>query len=322
MRRAVGDRRRASTSAVDDAAVKAIVITGAGKAFSGRRRHPRIQHAQGTRGTDAGNRDPHRSRRARKPIVAAIHGICMGGGLELALGCHYRVAAAGTQVALPEVKLGLLPGAGGTQRLPRVAGRRDRAQHDRVRGEPCLRRSSPGPRCSTTLVEGDVVDAAIALSPRGSGSATAAAACATCSIDYPNAEGYFQFARNTVGGGVEELPGAAEMRGCGGSVRREAVRRRPALRARAVLDLCRRRNRRRCAMRSSPSAPPRRSPDVPDDTPGARDRTRGGDRRRHDGRRHRDELPERRHPGHAGRDRRQKRSTGHWRRSARITRAP
>ncbi|WP_375183681.1 enoyl-CoA hydratase-related protein, partial [Marinobacter sp.] len=57
-----------------------------------------------------------------KPVVAAIHSVCMGGGLELALGCHYRVAQAGTKVALPEVKLGLLPGAGGTQRLPRVLG--------------------------------------------------------------------------------------------------------------------------------------------------------------------------------------------------------
>ncbi|MFN9738758.1 MAG: enoyl-CoA hydratase/isomerase family protein, partial [Pseudomonadota bacterium] len=53
-----------------------------------------------------------------KPVVAAIHGACMGGGLELALGCHYRVAAPDAQIALPEVKLGLVPGAGGTQRLP------------------------------------------------------------------------------------------------------------------------------------------------------------------------------------------------------------
>ena len=57
-----------------------------------------------------------------KPVVAAIHSVCMGGGLELALGCHYRMAAPGTLVALPEVKLGLLPGAGGTQRLPRAIG--------------------------------------------------------------------------------------------------------------------------------------------------------------------------------------------------------
>src|ERR1700692_1016251 len=57
-----------------------------------------------------------------KPVIAAIGGVCMGGGLELALGCHYRVGAPGARIALPEVKLGLLPGAGGTQRLPRVLG--------------------------------------------------------------------------------------------------------------------------------------------------------------------------------------------------------
>ena len=57
-----------------------------------------------------------------KPIVAAISGPTMGGGLELALACHYRVALTGAQIALPEVKLGILPGAGGTQRAPRLMG--------------------------------------------------------------------------------------------------------------------------------------------------------------------------------------------------------
>nr|WP_315393356.1 3-hydroxyacyl-CoA dehydrogenase NAD-binding domain-containing protein [uncultured Duganella sp.] len=107
--------------ALADAAVKAIVVTGAGKAFSGGadikefntpqaiaepNLHTLIATAEG----------------ASKPVVAAIHSVCMGGGLELALGCHYRVAMPGAQIALPEVKLGLLPGAGGTQRLPRVLG--------------------------------------------------------------------------------------------------------------------------------------------------------------------------------------------------------
>ena len=57
-----------------------------------------------------------------KPLIASLHGTALGGGLEVALGCHYRVALAGTRVGLPEVKLGLLPGAGGTQRLPRLVG--------------------------------------------------------------------------------------------------------------------------------------------------------------------------------------------------------
>lgn len=57
-----------------------------------------------------------------KPLIAVLHGTALGGGLEVALGCHWRIALAGTRVGLPEVKLGLLPGAGGTQRLPRLAG--------------------------------------------------------------------------------------------------------------------------------------------------------------------------------------------------------
>lgn len=60
--------------------------------------------------------------KSRKPIVAALHGTPLGGGLELAMGCHYRVALSSTMMGLPEVKLGIIPGAGGTQRLPRLVG--------------------------------------------------------------------------------------------------------------------------------------------------------------------------------------------------------
>ena len=59
---------------------------------------------------------------SKKPVVAALHGTPLGGGLELAMGCHYRVALDSTRMGLPEVKLGIIPGAGGTQRLPRLVG--------------------------------------------------------------------------------------------------------------------------------------------------------------------------------------------------------
>ncbi|MDQ2821461.1 MAG: 3-hydroxyacyl-CoA dehydrogenase NAD-binding domain-containing protein [Pseudomonadota bacterium] len=114
---AVAALRRAQ----DDAAVIAIVITGAGKAFSGGADITEFNSPKALA-------EPSlftliaTAEGASKPVVAAIHTVCMGGGLELALGCHYRVATAGAQIALPEVKLGLIPGAGGTQRLPRVVG--------------------------------------------------------------------------------------------------------------------------------------------------------------------------------------------------------
>ncbi|MES1265307.1 MAG: enoyl-CoA hydratase/isomerase family protein, partial [Variovorax sp.] len=109
------------SKAIDDPAVMAIVITGEGKAFSGGADIKEF-------GTPKALQEPNllsvilALEASTKPIVAAIHSVCMGGGLELALGCHYRVAQSGTKVALPEVKLGLLPGAGGTQRLPRALG--------------------------------------------------------------------------------------------------------------------------------------------------------------------------------------------------------
>ena len=80
----------------------------------------------------------------QKPIVAAIGGAALGGGLELALGCHARVASPAAKLGLPEVKLGLLPGAGGTQRLPRLIGAAPALKI--MRGQPGLRRRGQGAR--------------------------------------------------------------------------------------------------------------------------------------------------------------------------------
>ena len=103
-----------------DPAIKAMVLIGAGRCFiagadirqfgTGRARPP------------TGAPPLHVSMTSEKPIVAAIHGYALGGGLETALACHYRVAVPSAKVGLPEVLIGILPGAGGTQRLPRLTG--------------------------------------------------------------------------------------------------------------------------------------------------------------------------------------------------------
>ncbi|MEE2760378.1 MAG: 3-hydroxyacyl-CoA dehydrogenase NAD-binding domain-containing protein [Pseudomonadota bacterium] len=116
----IGLSNRFTEVSADDAVI-GIVLTGAGRAFVA---GADIREFGKPRPKDA----PHlrdvamQIENCDKPVVAAINGACAGGGLELALGCHYRLAAPNAQIGLPEVKLGLVPGAGGTQRLPRVTG--------------------------------------------------------------------------------------------------------------------------------------------------------------------------------------------------------
>jgi 3-hydroxyacyl-CoA dehydrogenase len=107
------------TSAVADPEVKAIVLICAGRTFIAGA--DITEFGKPPRGTSLHQMiDVIES--ATKPVIAAIHGTALGGGLETALGAHYRVAVPSAKLGLPEVKLGLLPGAGGTQRLPRVVG--------------------------------------------------------------------------------------------------------------------------------------------------------------------------------------------------------
>jgi 3-hydroxyacyl-CoA dehydrogenase len=96
-----------------------------------------------------------------KPIVAAIHGTAFGGGLEVALACHYRVAVASAKVGLPEVKLGILPGAGGTQRLPRLIGV-EAALGMIVSGDPIPATPAAKAGVIDKLIEGDLLEGAVA----------------------------------------------------------------------------------------------------------------------------------------------------------------
>ena len=107
--------------ALADSAVRAVIITGANGVFTGGADIREFGKASALQSPNL-----HELialfEASNKPIIAAINGVCMGGGTEISLACHYRVAVAGAMVGLPEVKIGLLPGAGGTQRLPRLAG--------------------------------------------------------------------------------------------------------------------------------------------------------------------------------------------------------
>ncbi|WP_425409772.1 3-hydroxyacyl-CoA dehydrogenase NAD-binding domain-containing protein [Hyphococcus sp.] len=93
-----------------------------------------------------------------KPVVAAIHGTALGGGLEVALGCHYRIAVPSAKLGLPEVKLGILPGAGGTQRLPRIVGVSDALQMI-VTGDPIAAKKAADIGLVDRLADENALDA-------------------------------------------------------------------------------------------------------------------------------------------------------------------
>ncbi|MGE5115930.1 MAG: 3-hydroxyacyl-CoA dehydrogenase NAD-binding domain-containing protein [Betaproteobacteria bacterium] len=193
-----------------DPAVKAIVITGAGKAFSG---GADIREF----GSPKAIAEPNLLSliaaldASEKPAVAALHSVAMGGGLELALGCHYRVAAPGCKIALPEVKIGLIPGAGGTQRLPRVLGL-ENALNMIVSGEPVaseLLARAPGQKLIDRMIEGDLVEGAVAFAREKAG-ARPLPRVRDLKVEHPNPQAYLQFARNTVKAMSRNFPAPLE----------------------------------------------------------------------------------------------------------------
>ncbi|MGJ9416401.1 3-hydroxyacyl-CoA dehydrogenase NAD-binding domain-containing protein [Massilia sp. CMS3.1] len=183
--------------AAEDDAVKAIVITGAGKVFSGgadiREFNSPKALTEPTLHTLIATAE-----NSVKPVVAAIHGVCMGGGLELSLGCHYRVATRGAQIGLPEVKIGLVPGAGGTQRLPRVVGL-ELGLNMIVSGNPVLSELLAETKLfDKVFAEGaDLVASAVEFA-NGIADARPLPKVRNLKVDYPNHEAFLQFSRNTV----------------------------------------------------------------------------------------------------------------------------
>src|SRR3984957_1277561 len=205
LRSAIAD---ALERAASDSSISAIVITGSGTAFSG--------------GADVGEfglpamwAAPTLAdvlaqiENSPKPVVAALNARACGGGVELAMACHYRVAAAAAQLALPEVKLGLLPGAGGTQRLPRLAGV-ERALNMIVSGKPVAARELAETDLLDLVTDGDVLPAAIEFAGHIAADRLPLKKKARdIHIDFPNAEAFFDFARGAVAPGAKRYPAPA-----------------------------------------------------------------------------------------------------------------
>ncbi len=200
------------TKANADAAVKSIIITGAGKAFSGGADIKEF-------GSSKAVQEPNllsvirACENSAKPVLAAVHTVAMGGGVELALGCHYRMAAPGCKVALPEVKLGLIPGAGATQRLPRVIGV-EPALNMIVSGEAInseMLAMLPGQKLFDRMATSVESLAAEALAyakelaaQHADGSPFPLVRNLPCK--HPQGDAYFQFARNMVKGMAKNFP--------------------------------------------------------------------------------------------------------------------
>ncbi len=198
----------AVSRAMTDPDVRAVVLQGSGKGFSGGADIAEF-------GSPQALAEPslptivNEIESAPKPVVAAVSGVCMGGGLELALACHYRVGQAGAKIALPEVKLGILPGAGGTQRLPRLIG-----------VEAALNMIVSGVAVdSDKLAESGLFDRFTQDDPRAAALSFAAELAAggkaprrvrDIVISYPHADAFFQFARTNVKAATRNYPAPAQ----------------------------------------------------------------------------------------------------------------
>ncbi|MBI3683562.1 MAG: enoyl-CoA hydratase/isomerase family protein [Acidobacteria bacterium] len=150
--------------AAADSAIKAVVLIGGGRSFiagADIKEFGKITSGQKDRGPGL---HPLLSalENSPRPVVAAIHGQAFGGGLEVAMACAHRVAVAAAQVGQPEVKLGLIPGAGGTQRLPRLAGVAKAVEMCQF-GEPVKASGAQQAGVIDRIIEGDLLEGAIAF---------------------------------------------------------------------------------------------------------------------------------------------------------------
>lgn len=140
-----------------------------------------------------------------KPVIAAIDGICLGGGLELAMAAHYRIATKRAVLGLPEVKLGLLPGAGGTQRLPRLIGL-ERSLNMIVNGLKVKAQTLGDTLLIDRLVDQSVLENAVAFAQECIGAGSIIRRTRDIKVDEPDAEAFLQVARRNVAAEHKRFP--------------------------------------------------------------------------------------------------------------------
>ena len=235
-----------------------------------------------------------------KPVVAAIHSVAMGGGLELALGAHYRMAAPGAQIALPEVKLGILPGAGGTQRLPRAVGL-ETALNMIVSGAPVL--SEKLGRDGACSIESWKAICSMRPSQFAQqGRARKAGPHPKVrdrKIEHPNAEGFIQFARNSVAAIAKNFPAPHKCIDAVEAGVKNGFDKGLAFERECFIALVQTPESRALRHAFFGERAASKIPDVPSDTPVRKIERVGVIGAGHDGRRHRDELRQRGAAGHA-----------------------
>ena len=182
--------------AANTATIGAVVITGAGTTFCGGADLSEFGSAAMIAAPDLRELCAL-IENFEKPVVAALNGTALGGGLELAMSCHYRAAVGAVQLGLPEVKLGILPGAGGTQRLPRLVGA-ERALNMIVSGNPVAARELASTNLLDAVVDADVLAAATALAQRCAQERLPLKKARDMTVKLANAEAFFDFARGAI----------------------------------------------------------------------------------------------------------------------------
>jgi 3-hydroxyacyl-CoA dehydrogenase len=184
------------TKAEQDPAIAAVVLIGTDEFFSGGADVKEFNTPQASAEPSLDTLIRHYER-SSKPTIAAISGTCLGGGFELALGCQFRVAAAAARVGLPEVKIGLIPGAGGTQRLPRAVGL-EIAVNMIVSGEPVKAADLAQTALFDRVVPDNLLAGAQAFAAEVVAKQLPARRISEMRIKYPNHEAFMGFARNMV----------------------------------------------------------------------------------------------------------------------------